>query len=85
MPKFCFGTPETAKTNYPISGRFDVEMKWNPDVSGRLNIAESETADKASTKSLLCPADTAAITLPTTSELFDHSKTSVESVVGWSM
>ena len=83
IPKFCFGSPVTEQ-NYPTIGRFDVELKWNPDVTGKLNVAEKEAADKATTKSLLC-ADSSSIVLPPTSELEDHSKTAIESVVGWSM
>jgi len=59
-------------------------LKWNPDVTGKLNVAEKEAADKATTKSLLC-ADSSSIVLPPTSELKDHSKTAIESVVGSSM
>lgn len=85
MPKFCYAT-HTSSSNYPQTGKFDVEMLWNPNVLNTKNVAESEVASASATDTLLCDdAFTDASNLPSSSELkTDTSTSDSDLVVGWS-
>ena len=42
MPKHCYGSSDSSSwTSYPETKKIDVEMLWNPDVLGTLNVAAS--------------------------------------------
>ena len=83
MPGFCYGNKEYA-TTYPSTGKFDVEMTWNPNVLNLQNVNDSSAADEAATTALLCDASFTT-TLPATSTKTDHSTSDLDPIVGFSM
>ena len=86
MPKFCYATPTTS-SNYPQTGKFDVEMRWNPNVLNVKNVADSAAETSESTDTLLCDGSfTADSSLPSSSEFkSDLSTSDTTKVVGWSI